>query len=226
VRDHRVEAEGVDLEFNQSSGQGSEKIKQFAGKMLASGDPGADARLQRTLQIVTRVRALAADGDKGAFERPPASPVDNKYYGAAPFLFGDDRVMKFRAAPVARSCAAPDVADPDYLRTALIKRLKHQTVVFDFAIQVRTVNQLNVATDIENTSTEWDDDFVTVARITIPAQNFNSAEQREKCERLFFTPWHGIAAHAPLGGINRLRKAVYEASARHRSLPKEPTAIE
>ena len=28
-----------------------------------------------------------------------------------------------------------------------------------------------------------------------------------------FSPWHGLAAHQPLGAINRLRRAIYEASA-------------
>jgi hypothetical protein len=27
-----------------------------------------------------------------------------------------------------------------------------------------------------------------------------------------FTPWHGLAAHRPLGGIMRVRKAAYEAA--------------
>jgi hypothetical protein len=31
-----------------------------------------------------------------------------------------------------------------------------------------------------------------------------------------FSPWNGLAAHQPLGAINRARKAIYEASARFR----------
>ena len=188
----------------------------------STSTPEQRERAKKTRQIVQRISADAVDGDKGAFFQPPASAADNPYYSAAPFLFGDGRVMKFRAAPVARSLDPPKVDDPDYLRNALIKRLASEAVVFDFAIQVRSADQLDLATDIENASTEWDDDYVSVARITIPPQKFNSPQQREKCEQLFFTPWHGTAEHRPLGGINRLRKAVYLASARHRSLPKEP----
>jgi predicted DCC family thiol-disulfide oxidoreductase YuxK len=74
---------------------------------------------------------------------------------------------------------------------------------------------------IENASSLWkeaDHPFVSVARITIvaPQENVHSEEHIAKCERLVFTPWHSLAAHQPIGGINRLRKAVYEASANYR----------
>ncbi len=51
-----------------------------------------------------------------AFQAPPASPVDNDYFGAAPFMLGHDQVMRFRVRPIARSDEAPNVADPNYLR--------------------------------------------------------------------------------------------------------------
>ncbi len=198
--------------------------RNFFVKRFTSGTPEQKQRAQRTQQIVQRITADTVDGETGAFSQPPASAADNPYFSAAPFLFGDVRVMKFRASPVARSLDPPDVDDRNYLRTALIKRLKTETIVFDFAIQVRDADQLDLATDIENASTEWSDDYVSVARITIPPQEFDSPEQRVKCERLFFTPWHGITEHRPLGGINRLRKAVYLGSGQHRNLPKEPAS--
>lgn len=211
--------------FNQTEGDGLPKFLAWKAAMEASENPGAAQRALRTLQIVGRVTASAVVGDKGAFEQPPASPVDNTYHGAAVFQFGDGRVMKYRARPVNRSMEAPNVDDPNYLRTALIKRLASESVEFEFAVQVRTADQLDIATDVENASTEWDDPFVPVARIIIGPQQFDSPEQRVKCERLFFTPWHGITDHRPLGGINRARKAVYLKSVELRSLPKEPSGL-
>ena len=35
-------------------------------------------------------------------------------------------------------------------------------------------------------------------------------------EGMAFSPWHGIAAHRPLGSIMRVRKTTYEASAEFR----------
>ena len=200
----------------------NDDAKKFFVERFTTGTPAQKMRAKRTQEIVGRIRANAVRD--GAFFEPPASPVDNPYFSAAPFLFGAGRVMKFRAEPVERSMDPPNVDDPNYLRTALIKRLETETVVFDFAIQVRSADQLELATDIENASTEWDDAYVSVARITIPPQDFDAPEQRVKCERLFFTPWHGITEHRPLGGINRLRKAVYLGSGKHRNLPKEPSA--
>ena len=57
---------------------------------------------------------------------------------------------------------------------------------------------------------------MTVARVTIPPQDFDSPEQRAFCENLSFTAWHGLAAHRPLGGLNRLRRTVYDAVSRLR----------
>ena len=213
--------------FNRSRGATDrQRFGDFAAKMMSSGNPGAPQRLQRTGQIVQRISALTVNGDEGAFEQPPASPVDNTYYGAAPFLFGEGRVMRFRAKPLARSYAAPDVDDPDYLRTALINRLRNQFVCFEFSIQVRDAAQIDIATDVENASVEWHDEYIPVARITIPCQDFDSPERREQCERLVFTPWHGITEHRPLGGINRVRQEVYLRSADLRDLPDEPAGLE
>lgn len=194
----------------------------FFTSRFTTGTTEQKLRAQRSLQIVQRIQANELIGDTGAFFKPPASAADNPYFSAAPFLFGDDRVMKFRASPVARSLDPPNVDDPNYLRTALIKRLKKESIEFDFGIQVREPDQLDLESDIENASTEWADTYVSVARITIPMQEFDSPQQRLKCEELFFTPWHGVTEHRALGGINRLRRAVYLESGKHRNLPKEP----
>jgi hypothetical protein len=115
------------------------------------------------------------------------------------------------------------------LRNALIERLAvrpdAKPVVMQFQIQLRSISDVDAARDIENATTEWpesDHRFVTVATITIPPQDFDTPERRRVCEDLFFTPWHSITEHRPLGGINRLRRAVYEASSGLRQLAKEP----
>ena len=193
-------------------------------------DP-ATRRAVRSGQIVRRIASTSLDADPPAFQRPPASPADNQYFSAAPYLFGRDKVMKYSARPVAPSDAAPDVADPNYLRTAFVKRLAAagaKDVVFDFQVQVRTKAALKdqLDTQVEDASTEWDAakfPFVTVARIIIPPQNFDTDDRRRVCENLVFTPWHAVAAHQPVGGINRLKLKVYEASSALRHLPKEPS---
>lgn len=156
-----------------------------------------------------------------SFQQPPLSPLDNRYFSGSPFLFGEGRAAKFSARPVAPKEGSPtDVSDPDYLRHALHERLTGDAakdVVFTFEVQVRDAASLEdtLDPDIENASFVWDEakyPFVPVGEIRIPPQEFDTPELVERCERLIFSPWHGITEHRPLGGINRLRKAVYDAS--------------
>ncbi len=156
---------------------------------------------------------------------PVANPLGIQYFSAAPFLFGADRVMKYSARPCTDlpPTLVPDPPPDNYLGevlTDIMKRLG--TVEFDFMVQVRSEGDLGV----ENASATWEEEtypFVTVARITVvaPHEDVDSEEHKAQCERLFFTPWHSLAAHQPIGSINRLRKAVYEASAKYRLKPPE-----
>lgn len=188
-------------------------------------------RAVETAGIVASIRSANVGSTPPAFQPPPASPVDNDYFGASPFMFGPDQVMRFRVHPLSRSTDEPQVSDPNYLRTALIKRLNDQQageVIFQFEVQVRSADCIDPDVDIENASHAWPDTFpfVPVATLTIPLQEINSPELHVRCERLMFSPWHCLEAHRPLGGINRLRRAVYEASAKFRNLPKEPAAVD
>ncbi|MCB1310593.1 MAG: hypothetical protein KDK29_01315 [Sedimentitalea sp.] len=185
---------------------------------LGDPDPAISGRARVTGAIVKRIAAAA-------FQPAPASPLDNSYFGAAPFLFGEGRAMRFRARPVAPDAdAAADFADPGYLRAGLRRRLSAaagQDIVFEFQVQVRDAASLSTALPdlIENACNDWPDiPFETVARIAIPPQDADpdTPERRALCENLIFSPWNGLAAHRPLGGINRLRRLVYEISARIR----------
>lgn len=185
----------------------------------------AAARAARTLGIVRRIQA--PDVASGGYQPQPATPVDCTYFSGAPFLFGDGHVMKFSAVPMHPvNAVLPDVARRDYLREGLIKRLAAgdgaTPARFKFRVQVRSLTSLNLAVDIEDACTEWPEcrfPFVDVATVTIEPQDFDSPERRELCESLVFTPWHSTAEFRPLGGINRMRLGVYEASAAFRRKP-------
>ena len=52
-------------------------------------------------------------------------------------------------------------------------------------------------------------------RLTIGVQDVHSEGGEAlttQCEAMAFSPWNALAEHRPMGGINRLRKAVYLAS--------------
>jgi hypothetical protein len=197
---------------------------------LGSPDPVIKARAAKSLGIIQRVKALTAPP---SFQPPPMSPLDNRYFSAAPFLYGKGRVMKFACTPVNPMAGDPGAAvdDPDYLRAAMRKRMVEaagKEICFDFQVQIRNADSFagKIDTDIEDVCTLWDEalyPFVTVARITIPmTQDITTPERQAFCETLAFTPWHGLEAHRPLGGINRLRQKVYEASSGRRGCPISP----
>jgi hypothetical protein len=203
----------------------------FKERLSPPTDPAAQLRAKKTLEIVGRIKSASVTANPPAYQQPAASPVDNDYFSASVFAFGPNQVMRFRVVPTFRSPAEPNISDPNYLRTGLVNRLRDKTageVVFHFEVRARTNDSIDPEADIENASMDWDDSetskYMHVATLTIPLQEFDSPEMHLKCERLVFTPWHCLEAHRPLGGINRLRRAVYEASARFRNLPKEPAS--
>jgi hypothetical protein len=202
----------------------------FAERMPRPGTPPTPSQMRavKTLEIVRRVKSTSMSSTPPAFQTPPASPVDNDYFGAAPFMFGSQRVMRFRVCTDSHSTDEPNIADPNYLRTALITRLRDfplGDVVFHFEVQVRDVDSIDPDIDIENASVDWPDShpFKRVARLTIPCQEFDFEERIKQCEELVFTPWHTLPAHRPIGGINRLRLAVYEASVQVRKSAQSVT---
>ena len=141
-------------------------------------------RAMETAGVVVRVRSASVTASPAAFQIPPASPVDNDYFSAAPFLLGPDQVMRFRVHPTSRSADQPDDSDDNYLRNALVKRLRDKQagdVVFYFEVQVRPADSIDPDVDIENASHAWPDTFPFehVATLTIPLQELDTAELRE-----------------------------------------------
>jgi hypothetical protein len=154
--------------------------------------------------------------------KPVGNPLEVPYFGAAPFGFGPGRVMRFSAVP--RVAPEPQTLPGGpvpccYLNEALTARMaESDAVVFDFKLQVRKAAEVD---DMEDATASWDEKdfpFETVATLVLeaPRTDINSDTQRQACEELVFTPWHALGEHEPLGGINRLRKKVYDASSEHR----------
>ena len=125
--------------------------------------------------------------------------------------------MKYSLVP--RSGTMPP-GDPkrlpdDYLSQALKRHLSTREAVFEFRIQPQVDP---VAMPVEDASIEWDEKVsppIPVATLTIRVQDLDSPAGRalaEECEGMAFSPWNALAEHRPMGGINRLRQAVYLAS--------------
>ena len=141
-----------------------------------------------------------------------ANPLDIRYWSLTPYLMGESGPAKFSARPCAAAPPGkPDKNNPDFLRDAMSARLKNGGACFDFLVQLRTDPSREA---IEDPTVKWSEKkspFTKAATIEIPAQSFESPEQQKFCENLSMNPWHAVAEHRPLGGINRVRKVVYEA---------------
>ena len=142
-----------------------------------------------------------------------SNPMQTRYWSPVPYQLGtgpDRQVIKFSARPCSTATDAfPKHPGPNFLREAMSNSLKKGDACMEFLIQPRTSARL----DVEDAIDEWTESeapFYKVATIRIPAQVFDTPEQQAFCENLSYTPWHALPEHRPLGGINRLRKVVYE----------------
>ncbi len=144
-----------------------------------------------------------------------SNPLNIQYWSVTPFLFGKV-ACKFSARPAGKAFSFNDRSTPNFLRDNLAKSLADSEAIFDFCAQLQTQPS---RMPIEDPRIEWRESqstFIPVARITIPRQSFDAPERVAFCENISFTPWHGLDAHRPLGGINRVRRSVYEAISRLR----------
>jgi catalase len=186
---------------------------QAEGKKMMAFFPGWDPRAWQVRHLFIAVATLSP---------APSSPTRTTYFSVSPYKFGEANA-KFRVMPDPDSCPAYNLPEqnrklPNFLRNALNQQLSTDRVPACFALQIQR-QDANRYMPIEDTSIEWresDAPFETVARIKVAAQDFDTPALNLQCDNQSFNPWFGIEAHRPIGGINRLRKAVYEAVSDYR----------
>ena len=148
---------------------------------------------------------------------PPYSPLWDDYHSNLPFKLGPHNI-KFST----HACSEPDIdptqdkSDRNFLRKTMVKELKTEAACFHFKVQLQDPDKYM---PIEDPSIEWkksDSPYITVAKITIPVQEFDTPEQQAFCENLSYKPWNALDAHRPIGQFNRIRKVVYAAASKYR----------
>jgi len=186
---------------------------QADGKKVGAFFPAWDPRTWQVRHLFIALATLAP---------APASPTQTTYFSVSPYKFGKANA-KFRVMPDPDSCPTYNLPAqnqdlPNFLRSALVQQLSTDRAPACFVLQIQRQDP-NRFMPIEDTSIEWkeaDAPFETVARVTIPAQDFDTPVQNLACDNQSFNPWFGVEAHRPIGGINRLRKSVYEAVSDYR----------
>lgn len=207
-------------------------------KLLASTTDkavGAKQVLSAALRGLERV--VEAAGGRGATltalgGHPETNPLGETYYSQVPILFGEyfGKICVRPASPALQALhqAPVDLAHrPDGLRDAVAAHFEEQGGEWELCVQLCTdISEM----PIEDASVVWDETaspYRPVARIVAGAQaSWSEARAHAIDEGLSFNPWHGIAAHRPLGGVMRVRKGAYEAAARFRAEKNQRTLSE
>lgn len=155
-------------------------------------------------------------------------PFDISYHSATPYQLGADLAVKYSVVPVlargdsfARS--EPDHDDPNFLRKVLQESLlpaRKATIELKFMIHVLDKQP----PPVEDACADWDKlgaQAIHAATLRIESQDFSAPENMERAEHMTFNPWNGLAAHRPLGSLNRARLLIYQASAKGRGAELE-----
>jgi hypothetical protein len=154
---------------------------------------------------------------------PETNILGETFYSQVPVRFGD-YIARIAVAPASAELLALVQApldvngEPDGLRDFVRAFFRTHGAAWEVRAQLCTDLE---TMPIEDASKPWPEDqspYRTVARISVPAQDAWSPDNiRTVDEGGFFSPWHGIAAHQPLGSIMRARRSAYQSSGEFRS---------
>jgi hypothetical protein len=138
------------------------------------------------------------------------SPLEVQYYSNVPFLLGEGQAVEYSLKPCSpHRSKIPARPGENYLRDAMVRTLREQEWTFDFMVQVQTDAH---RMPIEDATVKWPErlsPYVPVARLTLPAQTFDSDAQLAFADVLRYNPWHSLPEHRPLGNSNRARRWMY-----------------
>ncbi len=154
---------------------------------------------------------------------PNVEPLGETYYSVAAFRYGD-YIAKFSLKPVAPAMQALRgkviriEGREDAIREEVQKEMRGIDAEWEFRVQLcRDLEKQPV----EDATVEWNEaaaPFVKVGTVRVAAQDSWEAERvRRINEQTRFSVWTGIAAHRPLGNVNRARKETYRHSADFRA---------
>ncbi|TGN20881.1 catalase family protein [Leptospira idonii] len=146
-----------------------------------------------------------------------SSPLEIRYWSTTPYAFGEGKAVKYSLKPCKDSrTEIPSDPKDNYLRETMEKQLKESSGCFTFMVQLQKDAR---SMPVEDPAVEWNESespFYPVAELIIPKQEFANETMDTLCENVSYTPWHALPEHRPIGGINRVRKSVYEAISKYR----------
>jgi len=165
----------------------------------------------------------AAGGESATLKAMGGHPLTHvlgdTFFSQVPILFGR-HMVKVSVVPASPSLLAlkdktVDLDDrPNGLREEVVSFFANNEAEWEIRVQFCT--DLD-SMPIEDASVAWSEDdspYITVARLrAAPQEAWNDALRTAVDDGIAFNPWHGLAAHRPIGAIMRVRKEAYQLSA-------------
>ncbi|GGD39185.1 catalase family protein [Pseudoxanthomonas indica] len=200
-----------------------------SAKLLAA----TTEKMPRTKRVIsatlrgTEAALEALGGESGKLKglggEPQHHPLGETFFTQVPFLYGP-YMAKFSLAPLSPALLALRdqhlASTPEAQREAITEFFSTLDAPAEWELRVQLCRNLE-RMPIEDASVPWpeqDSPWQTVARLSIPTQtgwDGHASEVQE--DSLAFAPWHALAAHRPLGAVNRARRQVMAASREFRS---------
>ena len=204
---------------------------QFLGnlKMLAgTTDKGESAKVAFSQVLQGVNKALTAVGIESVKVQslggaPNVDPLGETYYSVTPFRYGD-YIAKFSLVPVSPDLTTRTKQEistkgrENAIRETVQQEMRSVHGVWEMRVQLcRDLKKQPV----EDSTKEWKEDeapFARVAVVTVdPQDSWDPACVQRVDEEMRFSIWTGLAAHRPLGNINRARRDPYLHSSSYRA---------
>ena len=208
---------------------GAPNAEKFLGvlKMLAATTDKAEG-LKKAVSAVAQVTEsiIEAFGGKSPTlttmgGQKETNILGETFYSQVPILYGK-YIAKYSVAPLGPLKALTDspvemTDNPNALREAVAEHFASNGGDWEFRVQLCTDLQ---SMPIEDATVVWPEDksaYLVVARLHVDQQpSWSPAQVAAIDDGLAFSPWHGLAAHRPLGSVMRARNTTYKSSANFR----------
>ena len=158
------------------------------------------------------------------FGEPANNPLGEVYFTQAPLRWGN-YFGKVALVPVSENLlelykkGLPHKGEWNALRNEFSRFFKEeQEAVWELRVQLCTDLGKMPVEDAHQEWSEKESPYLAVATMKAKAQEIYSDGRRVYVdEKLSFNPWHALAAHRPLGNINRARFQAYLMSTKFRT---------
>ncbi|MFG1609443.1 peroxidase family protein [Actinoplanes sp. NPDC049265] len=219
LRGVALRVDGHDLTMTSAPVAHARDAQQFVDFALltAGGGLSRATGLLRLPFVVGPVEAVRMIRNILGGRTTIASVATISYWSRTPIRWGDTAVQ-YSLRPLAPAAAQP-FDGPDFLTAEMAHRLAAGDVRFELCVQPFRDAK---ATPIEDAAVDWRSPSappIVVAVLTIPRGTPTSGAN------LRYNPWNTTEEFRPLGNLNRVRRAAYDASAAHRNRERFVTEV-